>query len=316
MGKELTSFIKNCKSFCDKYNKKEETEELKRRIASESNVSDLKSLRFAVMYYEIGSALNIKEDKLIKFSEFIAFLSNICHSADDLVDSVLSTGEKIDKVGVLLSYYPTLNVFLKKLALDYGTIQQGFGRGIQLFREENKIIENKKKPSEETTEYLLKIGNPDFFIYNNLFYSLIREDKAKQIDSFMENYVVLDLVLDHITDLDEDFENNSFNPVLWFLKSKTEVDKDNLIKKLISHKTYGSFLEIAFKYGKMALEKSKLSDNKLANVLRTYVKGELEGLNLFKKYNYLVNFQNRIKLTKLILKPHPWEHYSYKEVYD
>jgi len=251
---------------------------------------------------------------LFEFSNFISFLANISHSADDLKDTiVLSTNNKINKIQLLLTQYEKMDKFLNALSLKYDSIKKGFQEGIELFKRE-EILRLKKKVSNKDICEILEMGSPDFHIYNGLL-SQICPKLRKKILLFLKEYALVDLILDHISDIERDFINGSFNPILFLLKSKiNNVKGDKLPYQLAKSKTYDFFIDICFERSEKAMS---LLDNKssIYRLLKFYINGEIEGLKLFKKYNYFLDFPDREKIIYLILKPHPWERYAFEEVF-
>lgn len=302
----FNGFKEECKAFCKIYNSKPESDRIKRKIFSKN--TDIKSSNFGLLYYEIGKSFKIEEKTLIDFSKFIDFLANLCHAADDIVDSQLSRERVVEILQLFPTLYDDMNGFLNNLGLDYRVIHKGFNKGIKLFEEEELT---KRKPiTLKEVKHMIEIGSPDLEMYTNLFCALVKDNKIKK---FMEHYAALDLILDHIADLEKDFENKSFNPIYLYLKNRAPKDSEKLPPHLTKNKGLESILKTAYEYGNVA--KQSLGNGSVLELLKFYLNGEIEGLRLFEKYNFLEGFPDKQRIKYLILKPHPWELYTYKEVF-
>lgn len=308
------SFLTDCKLFCEKYNKSDTHNLVLNGFRKRNKDVSFKSSRFAIFYYELGKVLGIKEKRLFKFVDFITFLADICHSADDLKDTTnLNIHNSIAKIRSLLIHYEGMKCYLDALNLEYDSIKRGFLAGIKLFKKEEDI-KNNLNTSEKDVYDILKIGSPDFQIYNDLLAQLNpRIDRT--IFKFLKEYAFVDLVLDHISDVEADLKNGSFNPLQVMLNQNIkEINIAQLPYHLVTNRIYDYFSDLCLKKGRHALA---LLQNKgpISKLLCYFMNGELEGLNILIKYNYLLDFPNREKAIYLLLKPHPWELYTYEEVF-
>ena len=309
-----SDLLKDAKTFCLKYNKLDIRAPISAMLYKR-NINDLaKASRFATFYYELGKTLKMKESRLITFIEFIAFIADICHSADDLKDTAkLNKEDSIRRIQSLLLHYDSMKYYLDKLDLNYDSIKKGFRAGINLFMKEERI-KHKKNISDKDIYNILEIGSPDFQMYNELLAQLIPSLDVR-ILNFLRDYAFIDWIIDHISDLEEDFKNETFNPLIIMLNQRViEIDKVKLPHLLASHGIFDYFVNLCFIKGRLALD-ALSGDDRVSQLVKYYMAGELEGLKLFVKYKYFIDVPERNKIIYLILKPHPWEVYKYEGVF-
>lgn len=256
------------------------------------------------MYYELGKAIGLEKETYLNLGRFVTFLANMCHSADSLVDLKNSKETRIKHILILGDSFANMRFYLTNFGIDYETVSRGFKEGIKLFRKEDELT-NKRKLTEKDIQQILAIGNPDFSMYNRVLYRLTPQQLVPHLREFLENYMVIDLVSDHICDYEQDQENDSFNPIRLFAKQRDE------------NKALEYFVNLGQEFGRKAqIAIRDIENEKLANLLKFYVNGEIEGLNIFQRHGYFLEIpKNRGRQIKtLVLKPHPWERYSFSDL--
>ncbi len=302
----LEQLYQDCKAFCERFNHREESQNLKLKLREDLEfVVKEASLNFGLMYYKLGKAIDLEKETYLNLGKFVTFLANICHSADSLVDLRNSKETKIKHILILCDSFANMRFYLDNLGIDYETISRGFSEGIELFRKEDELT-NKEKLTEKDIQQILAMGNPDFSMYNRVLYQLAQQQLIPHLREFLENYMLVDLVSDHICDYEQDQENDSFNPIRLFAKQRDE------------NKALGYFVNIGQQFGRKAqIAVRNIESENLANLLKFYVDGEIEGLNIFQMYDYFLDIpkDKRKQIKTLVLKPHPWERYNFREVF-
>jgi len=290
----------DCKTFCERFNQKAQSQNLKLKLSEglEIVVKEA-SLNFGLLYYELGKAIGLREETYLNLGKFVTFLANMCHSADGLVDLRNSRETRIKHILILGNSYSHMRFYLDNLGINYEIISEGFREGIELFKKENELA-NKGELTEEDVQEILAIGNPDFKMYNRILYQLLPKQLVPYLEKFFENYMATDLVLDHLCDYEQDQENGSFNPIRLFGQQGDE------------NKALEYFVNQGQEFGRKAQIMIGHVESGLANLLKFYVDGEIEGLNIFQRYDYFLDIpkDKRKQIKTLVLKPHPWERYS------
>src|SRR5258708_5259573 len=83
----------------------------------------------------------------------------------------------------------------------------------------------------------------------------------------------------------------------------------NFDDQLKEYDIYDLFLTIAKDFEQKALSSLEaITNKKLYTLLQYYLEGQIEGLAIFREYNYFIDFSHkeRQKLKASVLKPHPW----------
>lgn len=278
------------KKFSKKYCLEEQSKETKRHI-SEKHPS-----KFALMYYEVAQSMGLDENKCLDFARLVASIDNIYASFDGLVDSKLNSEQKIRYVQNIEEGYDLIRR-LDRFGLPYEPVKKAFDDGIDLFMRESKITQGQIPFNEIELLHMLDLTNCDFQSITDLFLEYLPKERGEErrvFREFMAGYTKSDLICDHIVDLSEDRDNNSFNLLLW----------RGLGEDSASTKNY--FVRKAFRFIEEAQRPLK-KNNKLIKQLQFYLDGQREGLQIYEDNNYLIDNPQREELEGILLKPHPWE---------
>jgi len=179
--------------------------------------------------------------------------------------------------------------------------------GVQEYfeQEQERMQEQADQPTPQQImqkmEDMLFFGNVDFYLYNQILYSYITTrfgDLALigKMQAFLQNYLKLDLLLDHIMDVQEDTEEGSFNSLLWALQqTNPDFDQETVHQQLAQANpetgtsVYDMAYELAAKFEADARESLAELDQheELQTLFTQMLDAETEGLRIYRQHNYL-----------------------------
>lgn len=184
----------------------------------------------------------------------------------------------------------------------------------------------KVKPRTSIEMEIVNKGNLDFFYYNHVLYNLIRESGAEgsvklihYLDNFLQQYLQLLFIANEINSIENDIKNNEFNLLVWMNRSvdKRGIER-NFHEQFISNKVYDFIIKVVDDTAQKAYTSLIDIDKEgLQELLKNYLDGLIEGLDIFTRHEYLRNYnhEKRIKIKELILNPHPWERIRFTDVF-
>jgi hypothetical protein len=317
--KNFEEFNRETVNFCKLYN------------LSVSPDEDIKNRLFCRFYGNIAEAADVPSSLIKPLKTIIFYLCTMLHEWDNLVE----------EEGIKESTYKT---FIDRMHHRESSIKeavQQISLPSELFNNICKSSMEKIKDyflleeeamkfisSEQLILTLLKKGNCDFEFYNDIFFKLLKEEYREGLTSFFENYLIVDLIADHITDLKEDIENFTYNPLLllYRLYKRQKSPYIETCKALLYEDSYTRlcrdnimdwFTSLADKEIREAEKKlEKINPPELKNLLSLYLNGISEGFSLFKKYDCLTWMEKdrRDLYITLMLKPHPWERLTLNDI--
>jgi hypothetical protein len=312
-------------------------------ISPVKNSTDIKNLLFCRFYRQICEAAHMPSLCTPTVEKIIGHMCKTIHLWDEFIDDHgMSVGEGYDRIRHFINHdNPDMKESLLKLGLSEKIFDDicisSLERVKDYFLLEKTALEN--PPDLHMILSLLDKGNCDFEFYNHIIFELLKDDKTI-LEEFLRDYLMADLIADHITDLEEDIEKHSCNFILLFyqmclkdksgykdLCSRLRMSEDpyqDIVNQKIppeilqSHSGSGQtvfdwFLNVAEKHIELAGEKVKRLDRKdLKTLFSSYLEGISDGMNIFRKYEYLywMEKSKRVLYKNLLLKPHPWERIS------
>ncbi|MEQ8189771.1 MAG: hypothetical protein ABRQ39_17515 [Candidatus Eremiobacterota bacterium] len=314
-------------------------------------VSPDKNRLFCRFYGSIGEAAGLPDSLITPLERIICYLCTTLHEWDNTVEKEgLNDGNYrtfIDRIRKNSIEKDVSAISLPAELFD-NICKSSMKKIYEYFLLEEEAM--KFISSEELILTLLEKGNCDFEFYNGIFFTLMKEDYRGGITSFLEDYLIADLIADHITDLKEDIENFSYNPLILLYRFRKEQNSsyketcrelslEDPYQRLCKANIMGWFSLLAHKKIKEArkkLEYIKVNDKEnkenlssrhalrvtrhehhtIKNLLSLYLEGISQGFTLFKKYDYLtwMDRDKRDLCIKLLLKPHPWERLSLNDI--
>jgi hypothetical protein len=211
-----------------------------------------------------------EEHESILISHTCKFMKNV----QNIIEFIENLGLKIDASLILLDINNLFNLLEKELMLK---------KGKKDFYEWNEILD------------FLKLTNSDFVLYTDLSLQLIKKDKREYIASFFEYYTMMDIIIDDMADIEDDYELGSSNALGILL------NKDNI-----------HVIDIAIGYGKSAIEIADKHHGHLPSYLKYLAEAELDALNTFKHNIDKISMNTMFK--KFVLKPYSWEIYDIHDI--
>ncbi len=314
-------------------------------------VSPDKNRLFCRFYGSIGKAAGLPDSLIKPLERIICYLCTTLHEWDNTVEKEgLNDGNY--RIFIERIMKSSIDKSVREISLPGELFDNICKSSMEKIYEYFLLEEEAMKfiSSEELILTLLKKGNCDFEFYNGIFFTLLKEDYISAIVSFLENYLIADLIADHITDLKEDIENFSYNPLILIYRlhngqnfSYTEtcqnlsredhyqtLCKDNVMEwfSLLAHKEikearkkleHINIHDITKKENlssRHALPVTRHDSHTIKNLLSLYLEGISQGFTLFKKYDYLtwMDRDKRDLYITLLLKPHPWERLSLNDI--
>ncbi|MEQ8221302.1 MAG: hypothetical protein ABRQ37_03295 [Candidatus Eremiobacterota bacterium] len=178
-------------------------------------VSPDKNRLFCRFYGSIAKAAGLPDSLIKPLETIICYLCTTLHEWDNTVEKEGLNDDNyrvfIDKIRKSSIEKAAQEIFLSAELFD-NICKSSMEKIYEYFLLEEEAM--KCIASEELILKLLEKGNCDFEFYNDIFFTLLKEDFREGLASFLENYLIADLIADHITDLKEDIENFSYNPLL------------------------------------------------------------------------------------------------------
>ncbi len=314
-------------------------------------VSPDKNRLFCRFYGSIGKAAGLPDSLIKPLETIICYLCTTLHEWDDIVEKEgLNDGNY--RIFIERIMKSSIDKSVREISLSGELFDNICKSSMEKIYEYFLLEEEAMKfiSSEELILTLLEKGNCDFEFYNDIFFTLLKEDFIEDLASFLENYLIADLIADHITDLKEDIENFSYNPLLLlyrFRKGQNSsyketckvLSKEDPYQTLCKDKIMEWFSLLAHKEIKEARKKlehinvhdtakkenlssrhalrvTRHDSHTIKNLLSLYLEGISQGFTLFKKYDYLtwMDRDKRDSCIKLLLKPHPWERFSLNDI--
>ena len=167
---------------------------------------------------------------------------------------------------------------------------------------------------------IMDLRNNDFFLYLDLIYPYFDTKIIGDLKKFFRIYAIIDLFLDDITDISDDYNRSAFNSLTWLFKQNYPdeeiLSSKHLNEVVIDHGiidiVYGIITDLERKC-RIILNKRK---NTLYGFLDFLLSAEITGLQIFKKHGYFMDYigHGLYDDTKdLLLKPYPWTTQSYNE---
>ncbi|MFX1340479.1 MAG: hypothetical protein ACFFDK_17860 [Promethearchaeota archaeon] len=279
---------------------------------------------------ELNSSLNLTHYKryIIKV---VNILSNYIRIGDNLLDSFYleRTNENYKKflreLATLAISSWNIQTYFKKLPIDGNKLVLKALFNIKEVAEmEDSLRENPRKISDKQLINFTLKRNSDFFLYYSFLTPFIAKEVNEIVFKFLNNYVILDNLLDDMTDLYVDNRNRNFNILLLDLKVKNPTFKGkiykDLINELIENRVYQNIFSLFKKHYDLATNSIANYHSRFFEYLRFLLNGSFEGFNLFKKNNYfvfLLNSEPNIHkhICELLFKPYPWSTISYEIIF-
>ncbi len=158
---------------------------------------------------------------------------------------------------------------------------------------------------DDITE-LCRNRNCDFFLYFAMLRPFLRESKYREIEQFLNSYVIYDMILDDLCDVYEDFRQNSFNILLHMLEEGgiKVTKKRDLHALLKENEMFAKITEIGIKYCDKSLEELHNTTD-LSAYFRFLGESARTALEIFQKYSYFESQEQMMQYSK-IFKPYPW----------
>ncbi len=175
---------------------------------------------------------------------------------------------------------------------------------------EKSLTKNPKVLDEQELYDFMQIRNCDFFLFLKILSGFIPKTTFEFIGLFLNHYVVIDSLLDDITDAYQDHVNKNFNILLLDLGVIPKMSYSELFRSLLENKILekaGLLIHNQYQTMKKILTSNS---SELAKYLLFLINGCKEGFNILKKCDYFVDlFENEIEhqqVLNLLLKPYPW----------
>ena len=316
--KDIKKFNREIVNFCKYYNFHVSKDDIKNRL-------------FCRFYATIAEAAHMPSSLIVPVETIIFYLCTMLHDWDNLVE----------EEGIKESTYKTfidrihhressIKEAVKKISIPPELFDNICKSSMENIKNYFLLEEEAMKSisSEQLIVTLLEKGNCDFEFYNDIFFKLLKEEYREGLASFFENYLIVDLIADHITDLKEDIEKFSYNPLLLLYRLYKDQNSSyrETCETLLYEDSYPDlcrdnimdwFTSLAGKEIREAGKKlGKIDPPELKNLLSLYLEGISEGFSLFKKYDYLTWMEKdkRDLYTTLMLKPHPWERLTLNDI--
>lgn len=228
----------------------------------------------------------------------------------------------------------TLNTVKKEFKL-VSKLRLNFKRYIEVIEADLTTIEGyyeregeitKMKPRRDIEMEVINKGNLDFFIYNHILYNLIRESDIRgdiklvhHLDNFLKQYLDLLFIANEIKNIERDLKNKEFNLLIWMNSCvEKERTKKNFHEQFISNRVYDFIIKVVDDTAQKAYTAlMDIEKENLQNLLKKYLDGLIEGLDIYTRHEYLRNYDHakRLKIKELVLNPHPWERIKFKDVF-
>ena len=184
----------------------------------------------------------------------------------------------------------------------------------------------KEKPirmdENDLMNFILK-KNSDFFLYYSLLSPFLNNRFKDIIFEYLRHYVVLDMILDDLTDIYLDYQNNNTNLLILELKLKNpNVNYKNyteLIAAIINHDIFKSIFSLFKKHYNSIKSLVGGLKSPLMDYLNFLADGCSEGVRLFEKYKYFImyitDYEKHKGICQLLFKPYPWTVIFYEEIF-
>ncbi|MCP4763303.1 MAG: hypothetical protein GY870_16130 [archaeon] len=326
-------FLVDIRNFCNNYNTFD--------ISSIDGpfIINKKTPKFVVLISDIMEKLSENElnhnldlnknKKSIRY--MISNLTNYIISGDNLLDSYFQekTYENFEIFQKDLAKFALIPWQVQKYGKNLpGNLNKKVIKMILNFQEVAKLeLDLRKNPSGFSLEKLLKfteLRNNNFFLFHSVLAPFIKEEINQKIVDFLKKYVIIDSILDDIVDVISDFNSNNFNILLFLLKKEEPLleipNSSFLINVLIEKKIFDFVYNLAFEYADSAFSIIEEYSSDLFDYFRFIINGSIEGIKVFKKYNYFEKFSDKEKkyedFLALVLKPHPWSVFSFTEIFN
>jgi len=302
------------------------------------SITKKKSPRFSVLIKdcidkmskeELDPEYNITENQ-DTILNLVVFLNDLIQTGDRLFDSYFheksfdNLEEFIEKTTKLVLIPWQVQKYLKKLPFDE---TEAIIQTIMNLRDAAKMeVYLRKNPAEITAYQLIEFTehrNGDFILFYSFLSPFLEKNLRFYVLEFFKKYVILDNLLDDMTDVYKDYKDKTFNILLWSLQNKNIkldfIDSKDLKKALIEEGVYDFVYDLAMQYANLALSVFGDKQSRFIDYMRFLVEGSMAGLKIFKKYDYfeylLDNPKKHEDITNLLLKPYPWSTTSFERVF-
>lgn len=279
---------------------------------------------------ELNSNLSLPYHKR-NIIKVVSILSEYIRVGDNLLDSfyVERTHENykrfIRNLASLAISSWNIQTYFKKFPVDGNKLVLKALFNIKEVAEmEASLKENPRKISTNQLINFTEKRNSDFFLYYSFLTPFIKAEINEIVIAFLKNYVILDNLLDDMTDIYPDYRNNNFNILLLELKIKNlnfeGKEYVGLISELIENKVYDNIFNLFKKHYDLASNIITNYHSRFFEYLRFLLDGCHKGFNLFKKNNYFIqvlkeNPDKHKNICDLLFKPYPWTIISYNEIF-
>ncbi|MFX1237574.1 MAG: hypothetical protein ACFFAS_09915 [Promethearchaeota archaeon] len=260
----------------------------------------------------------------------INYISDFITTGDALIDSFFYTSSKdnyelyINNLATLAFIPWKIQKYLIELPFNANkSVIEALSSIRECVKKEISLKESPRIMEDEELFQFLQCRNSDFFLYFGFLSPFINNHTKLLIKHFLELYVVLDTILDDMTDVCQDYLNNNVNLLLLELRVKDTNSNyttySELINALINRDIYGSLIDLIHKYYNLILKLLGDRNDQLSKYLKFLANGCIEGIRIFKNNEYfikdIVNQKKHQAVCKFLFKPYPWTVISYDEVF-
>ncbi|MBN1801559.1 MAG: hypothetical protein JW891_08650 [Candidatus Lokiarchaeota archaeon] len=271
--------------------------------------------------------LSNRKEEIIKvvdcFSDYISL-------GDSLVDSYFqaNTVDNYVKFIDILSYFAFIpwkvQKYLNKLPVNGNKLMlQALYDIKQCVIKEIELMKFPRIMEKKELFNFMQVRNSDFFLYFDLLSPFIYENTKQLISEFLEHYVIIDTILDDMSDLYQDYKKNSMNLLLLELKVKNPEGKHlnymDLIRAVIDLDIYSLMISNIKKHYEAIIRILGHSKSRLSNYLKFLANGCIEGVKIFEYHGYffdqIADQKKHQNICNFLFKPYPWTIISYEEVF-